>query len=65
MSQSTQTPTIVPSYSEGVKLANQMFLDMGDDRVVNIRTTGTGIIECYTDSGSDDYFYFKIENNDN
>ena len=61
MENTINNPTIVSSYAEGVELANQMFLDMGDDRVVNIRTTGTGIIECYTDSGSDDYFYFKIE----
>lgn len=51
----------VSNYLEGKSAAEKFFQGMMDYRQVTIRTTGVGEFECYTDSGSDDYFYFKIK----
>ena len=77
MSQSIKTPTIVPSYNQGVDEATYFFacliFGIYDNtepsakqlteafEKMKVRNVGEYSYECYTDSGSDDYFYFKVE----
>jgi len=62
MENTINNPTIVSDYSTGQDLAIKFFMEeMNDNRKVLIRKTGEHSYECYTDSGSDDYFYFKVE----
>jgi len=55
----------VSNFLQGKCIAQTYFHEMMDYREMHIRSIGVGEFECYTDSGSEDYFYFKVEKNDN
>lgn len=61
MTNSKLNPAMVASYEEGKKLAHDFFKSMNDDRHIYIRNSSYSNYECYTDSGSDDYYYFTID----
>lgn len=56
---------IANSHSHGSDMAKSNFLNNGDVRNVKIELLtiekNHKIYECYTDSGSIDYFYFAIQ----
>lgn len=56
------TATIVDNYKGGIALANDAFSDFEGDVICNRigKYEGYTIYESYTDSGSDDYFYFAV-----
>lgn len=59
---------IVESHSKGRDIANRHFMSNNDTRDVsielltieNVEEQDYKVYECYTDAGSDDYFYFAI-----
>lgn len=64
---------IVESHLDVQQAANSAFADNGDNRAVTVREIGTSVgpdqpgyigtyevYESYTDSGSDDYYYFAV-----
>ena len=57
-----KNPAIVSTFAKGKNQAEMLFtFGMMDLRDIKIRSLGSKTFECYTDSGSDDYFYFKVE----
>jgi len=61
----TGVAAVVAMYAVGKTMAISYFEEMGDERTVKISGVGHcqdhTVYECYTDSGSDDYYYFAVK----
>lgn len=70
--QSTEYAELMPTYRDGCNAAEEYFVNMGDDRSVianyiqrvEYRDGAYKVYEAYTDSGSNDYYYFAIKINE-